>query len=255
MKKCPKCGSPHGDNFQFCENCGSYLGSKSFFSNMTDYLRGLARNTQSYAPNEASSSSVSQQKGSDLHCGNLIDSNETVQATIGVSYLQGLMSGVGFKNGAAVLTDKRLYYFGRSFSNVGKGMNTATEEGIISIGDITFTRFVHGSPLWHLILAIAFTLPGVMLFTRSFGSTDDIVGVFGMVGLLFALLGMPFFVTYFVGRSTVLEISFPGGKYCFDARWHSVSNMREFQRQIHLVKDSLKASRCSENNREGPHDE
>lgn len=186
---------------------------------------------------------------------NFITSDETVQATIGVSYLQGLMSGAGFKNGAAVLTDKRLYYFGRSYSNVGKGMNTATEEGVISVDDITFTRFVHGSPLWYLFLAIVFALPGVMLFTHSFGSTDDFAGVIGMVGLLFALFGISLFVAYFVGRSTVLEISFPGGKYCFDARWHSVSNMREFQRQIHLVKDSLKASRCSESNREGPHDE
>lgn len=222
---------------------------------MTYYLKGLTKNTQSYASNEVSSSNVHQQKGGDLQCENLIDSNETVQATIGVGYLQGLMGGAGFKNGAAVLTDKRLYYFGRSFSNVGKGMNTATEEGVISVGDITFTRFVHGSPLWYLILAIVFILPGVMLFTRSFGSTDDFAGVFGMVGFLLVVFGISFFATYFVGRSTVLEISFPGGKYCFDARWHSVSNMREFQRQIHLVKDGLKASRYSESNREVPHDE
>lgn len=255
MKKCPKCGRQHSDTSEFCESCGSYLGNKSFFSSVTDYLNGLTRNTQSNASNEAPSSSFYQQKGGDLHCGNLIDPNERIQATIGVSYLQGLMSGAGLKNGAAVLTDKRLYYFGRSFSNVGKGMNTATEEGIISVGDITFTRFVHGSPFWYLIMAIVFALPGVMLFTRSLGSTDDLPGIIGMAGLLFVFFGICFFVAYFVGRSTVLEISFPGGKYCFDARWHSASNMREFQRQIHLVKDSLKVSWCSESNREGSHDE
>ena len=209
MKKCSFCGHFNTDNSQFCELCGSQLEK------------------------EVGSAA---QESSD----NLIAPDEKVQATIGVSYMQNLISGAGFKNGAAILTDKRLYYFGRSFSNVGREINTATEESIVSVDDITFTRFVHGSPVSLLITAIASFVLAMLIFVSIYGSTDDSAGMLSFMIIVFLALGVVFLVAYQAGKSTVLEIAFPGGKYCFNAKWHSVSNMREFQRQIHVVKDSLK---------------
>lgn len=218
MKKCSFCGHFNTDNSGFCEFCGNQLEKE---------VGSTAQKTSE----------------------NLIAPNETVQATIGVSYIQNLMSGEGFKYGAAILTDKRLYYFGRSFSNVGRGsINTETEESIVSVEDITGTRFVHGSPVSLLVTAIASFVLAVLLFISTYGSTDDSAGMMGFLILVFLILGAVFLVAYYAGRDTVLEIRFPGGKHRFSMRWHSLSNMREFQRQIHVVKDSLKAGQCNGKN-------
>lgn len=265
MKQCPKCQHKNPDDLEFCESCGQDLknvrsrddlvGTEHdiagmFFSKIEEWIGPYVKKAQDYAYDKkvASSYSVSTPQFTEAGEANsqFVDSGETIQATVGVSYVQSFMSGSGFKNGAAILTDKRLYYFGKSYSNVGRGASTTTEEGIISIDEITFTRFVHGSPIGYLIMAIICILPGVMLFGNSFGSTDSVAGVFGMTGLILALLGSLCLIVYFVGRSTVMEIAFPGGKYCFDSRWHSVSSMREFQRQIHLLKDGLKAGQRNE---------
>lgn len=252
MKKCPKCGLVHVDESQFCESCGSYLGRSSLpvAERIAASFGNLSGRAQAYSPGRSSPSSSPARENNEKHDKIFVTPDETTQATIGVSYVQSFMSGARFKNGAAILTDKRLYYFGRSFSNIGRGVNTETEEGIISVDEITFTRFVHGSPLSYIIWAIACLLPGIMLFSSAFGSTDDFAGIFGMIGAALVVLGIVLFICYFIGRSTVLEISFPGGKYCFDARWHPISNMREFQRQIHLVKDNLKAGQRNEKNEE-----
>lgn len=239
MKQCPICGHPSPDDSEFCGNCGNRIDGQKDIFDVYDSIKGtvgaLFGNRAKSSWNEGTYSVA--QGGSD----NFISPDETVQAVIGVSYIESLMSGAGFKNGAAILTNKRLYYFGRSFSTIGKGINTATEEGVISVDEITSTRFVHGSPLSYLIAAVAFLLPGIMLFGRSFGSAEEFAGIAGTIGLIFVLFGVLSLITYFAGRSTVLEIAFPGRKYWFDSRWHSASSMREFQRQIHLVKDNSKA--------------
>jgi len=252
MKKCPKCGLFHGDESQFCESCGSYLGhaKQRTTEKIAGFLKGSLGRAQEYSPGRSSPSSSPAREKDEKYGKIFITPDETVQAMIGVSSAQSFMSGAGFKNGAAILTDKRLYYFGRSFSNVGGSINTATEEGIISVDEITFTRFVHGSPLSYLIAAIIFFLPGLMLFKNSFGSMDSVAAGFGMIGLILAAFGILLFIAYFIGKSTVLEISFPGGKYCFDARWHSMALMRDFQRQIHMAKDRLKNSGSDESGAE-----
>ena len=217
MKKCSFCGHFNTGNSEFCELCGSQLEKE-----VSSVVKGASDT--------------------------FIAPDETVQATIGVSYIQNFMSGEGFKNGAAILTDRRLYYFGRSFSKVGREINTSTEECIVSVEDISFTRFVHGSPISLLIAAVASFVLAALLFISTWGSTDDSAGMMGFLILIFLILGAVLLVAYFAGRKTVMDIAFPGGIYCFDARWHSLSNMREFQRQIHLVKDRIKAGQSNGKN-------
>lgn len=242
MKKCPNCAQQNSDASQFCENCGAFLGTTSFMEKIFDFLSNSGKLTQEFSPAEVPPSNAHAQKLGEKHSKVFIAQDETIQAAIGVGYVQNYMSGAGFKNGAAILTDKRLYYFGRSFSSVGRGTNTTTEEGIVSVDEITFTRFVHGSPLSYLVTAIIFFLLGLILFGSVVGTSSEFSGVLGAIGLVLAFLGIVFFAAYFAGRCTVLEIAFPGGKYCFNSRWHSAESMREFQRQIHMVKDSLKAN-------------
>lgn len=279
MKQCPKCLERNSDDSKFCGNCGENLESvestsedisamagallkqanglfgesakraKKAVADGVEKAKEAAETGREKFQNMSQSSEARSPKNSGDFSNNFIDPSEAVQATVGVSYVQSVMSGAGFKNGAAILTDKRLYYFGRSFSNVGRGTNTTTEEGVVSVDEITFTRFVHGSPLSYLVAAIISLLMGLILFVSVLGTSNEFSGVLGAIGLVLAFLGIAFFVAYFAGRCTVLEIAFPGGKYCFDSRWHSAESMREFQRQIHMVKDSLKASQNMKSNK------
>lgn len=250
MKQCPVCGCSNNDDAEICKKCGQNISNNrdifDAYDSVKDKVKTLfgSRAKSDWSGNEEVSNTV---KG---NSDNIIAPDETVKATIGVSYIQNFMSGAGFKNGAAILTDKRLYYFGKGFSSIGKGMNTTTEEGIVSVDEITFTRFVHGSPLSLLVSAIVSLMLAMILFVSSFGSTDNSAGFMGFMILVFLVIGAVFLVAYQAGKSTVLEIAFPGGKYAFDARWHSTVNMREFQRQIHVVKDSLKAGHDNGKNEE-----
>lgn len=223
MKECPDCGYRCEDGAKYCPNC-----SRSFIGEV--HHSGYSDKRSAPAPQKATK---------DFHY-DFIDSDETIQATIGVSHIQSFMSGAGFKNGAAILTDKRLYYFGRSFSNVGRGMETATEEGIVSVDEITFTRFVHGAPVGQLVAAVLCFAVAFFSFIGNIGSVSDSAPIIGMMSGVLFLVSVVLFCLFFLGRSTVLEIAFPGGKYCFDAECHSLSSMKAFQKQIHLAKDRLK---------------
>lgn len=163
-----------------------------------------------------------------------ISQDETVQATIGVSYL----SGEGGKRGSAILTDKRLYYFGKMFT--GKGMNTNgfIEEGVVSADEISFTRFIHRNPIGYLFSGIFIIVLG--FFSIITGISGDEPGIL-IAGFATLPISLILFLWYYINRGTILEIAFPGGSFMIDSKWHSAANMREFQRQIHLVKDSLEA--------------
>ncbi len=168
--------------------------------------------------------------------GILIDQSESVVATIGSGYLQNFLSGGSVENGIGVLTQKRFYYKGRNFSGTGKAMKSTTEEGVVSIEDVTFTRFVFTRPTGLLIMAALLALVGLMAPIVMAGDATA-----GGIGLCALWAGSAFFfVRYFVSRHSLFLISFPGGSFGFDIRYYPASDIRDFQRQLHLLKDHRK---------------
>lgn len=146
-----------------------------------------------------------------------VDQSESIVATIGSNYLQNFLSGGAVEQGVGVLTQKRFYFKGQNYSGVGKDIQSATEEGVVSIEDITFTKFTYARPTGLLIAAIILTLLVVTIPVALF-----------------------FYVRYFTNRQTLFLISFPGGGFAFDIRWYPISDIRDFQRQLHLLKDHIK---------------
>ena len=55
-----------------------------------------------------------------------------------------------------------------------------------------------------------------------------------------APVGLVSIIIHFLHRGTTFEISFPGGKYLFPVKYYPIADMRDFQRQLHLMKDHLK---------------
>ncbi len=163
--------------------------------------------------------------------GMLVDQSESIVATIGSNYLQNYLSGGGVGKGIGILTQKRFYYKGRNFSGQGKAVKSTTEEGVVSIEDITFTMFSHTRHIGLLIFAILLTCVGLFLFA------DYWMQSFGVLALVAALA---FYILFFVKRQTLFSVTFPGGSFGFNVRYYPISDIRDFQRQLHLLKDHIK---------------
>jgi len=184
-----------------------------------------AMETQSYTP---TGGAVPQGGGS----GMLVDQSESIVATIGSNYLQNYLSGGGVGKGIGILTQKRFYYKGRNFSGTGKAVKSTTEEGVVSIEDITFTMFSHTRHIGLLAFAVLLTCAAVFFFAMGHGMRP-----FGVIGLVAALA---FYIMFFVKRQTLFLVTFPGGGFGFDIKYYPIADIRDFQRQLHLLKDHRK---------------
>ena len=96
------------------------------------------------------------------------------------------------------MTQKRFYYKGKNFSGAGKDTKSATEEGIVSIEDITFTKFTHFRHTGFLAFAVLLTLVGMVLMMTP------------AAPISFAILiaALPFYILYFVKRESMFLMAF-----------------------------------------------
>lgn len=162
----------------------------------------------------------------------LIDQDESMTAVIGSNYLQSFMTGGPVEKNVGVLTQKRFYYKGENFGGEGKGMKHTTEEGVVSISDISFTMFRHTQDFGALAAGIILALVGLCaMFMGEVGA---------MIGSGALVVSLPFFIKFFLTRQTLFQVSFPGGSFGFDIRYYPIADIRDFQRQLHLMKDHLK---------------
>lgn len=187
--------------------------------------------TQNYTP----SGGAAPQKGASI----LVDQSESIVSTIGSNYLQNFLSGGTVSKGVGILTQKRFYYKGRNFSGSGKDMKVTTEEGVVSIEDITFSHFSHTRNIGALVVGLLLAVIGsfCVLWLAGYGGAGNVAayGGFGMIGVAVFLL-----VKFFVTRKSLFVVSFPGGSFGFDIRYYPIADIRDFQRQLHLLKDRCK---------------
>lgn len=167
-----------------------------------------------------------------------IDSSESVIAAIGSNYLQNYLSGGNVSKGIGILTQKRFYYKGKNFSGNGLKVHSSTDETIVSIDDITVTQFTHINAIGYLIAAILLLPP--LIYCLYWMMSDGVNNRLLISNVLLAALFIFCSISYFVKRKTLFTISFPGGKFGFNCRWYSISEIQNFQRQIHLHKDNAK---------------
>ncbi len=185
--------------------------------------------------NYASSGGAAPQKGASI----LVDQSESIVSTIGSNYLQNFLSGGTVSKGVGILTQKRFYYKGRNFSGAGKDMKVTTEEGVVSIEDITFSNFSYTRNIGALVGGLLLAAIGsfCVLWLAGYGGGGGVAayGGLGMIGVAVFLL-----VKFFVSRKSLFIVSFPGGSFGFDIRYYPISDIRDFQRQLHLLKDHRK---------------
>ena len=118
-------------------------------------------------------------------------------------------------------------------------MKVTTEEGIVSIEDITFSNFSYTRNIGALVGGLLLAVIGsfCVLWLAGYGGGGGVAayGGLGMIGVAVFLL-----VKFFVSRKSLFIVSFPGGSFGFDIRYYPISDIRDFQRQLHLLKDHRK---------------
>lgn len=162
-----------------------------------------------------------------------VDQSETAVATIGNSYLQNFLLNNKVEKGYGILTQKRFYFHGKLF---GKRFSfSETKQGVVSIDDITFTEFIQVRSTGLLILGILLALVGLcVVLSGAEGAAAGLTITAAIVGTAVS------FIKYFLTRQTLFQVSFAGGSFDFNIRYYPIADMRDFQRQLHLMKDHLK---------------
>lgn len=254
MKLCPKCSAKNDNDASFCKNCGESLAevpvtqedisaiAGSFFNKAMETASAGAKKAQQVAADgavkvEEHRQEVAAQKAEATAAKSaeeFIDPSETVKATLKASFVQSMLTGEGVEKSSAVLTEKRLYCKGELFSGSGKSISSVKGEYVIPVEDISMTSFIHGQDIGGRIIGIILLLIGVVL-----------VFSFPPIGIISILAGVIFFFKSILDTSNILEVWFPGGHFRFDVKWYPLADMQEFQRQIHLARDSLKAGQKS----------
>lgn len=281
MKQCPNCSAKNQDNAVICENCGADLKdaaithdersavATNFLKKTGDVFNAGAKKAKNAA--EAGTAKVkAYQAEQEAHQRELlkgsekfVDQSETTVATLGDNYLQNFLLGKRIKRGAAILTQKRLYYYGKQFLGKGKTTTKDTEETVIPLEEISLTRFVHSQPIGLILFGVLLMIGGVVLVYASplrwfmgdlayqkemqaYGFSFSYMSLilrylpyfFGTIALGGA--GIVSIITGFARRTTLFEISYPGGRYFFNVKYYPIADMRDFQRQLHLMRDNLK---------------
>ncbi len=246
MKLCPTCSTKNDNAAGFCKGCGGSLAevpvtqedfsaiAGEIFNKAKEAAGTGAKKAQQAAADSAAKAkehrqAVAAQKAEAKamkQAGEFVDPGETARAMLGTSFAQNLMTGGKIKQGSAILTEKRLYYKGNLFSGSGKNLTSIKGEYIVPVEDIGMTSFVFGEGTGGKLFGLLLLLIGAGLLT-----------VFAPAGVVAVLAGIGFLIKTFLGKSTIFEISFPGGCFRFDVKWYPITEMQNFQRQIHLVKD------------------
>ena len=251
MKLCPICSEKNDNTAGFCKGCGASLAEvpviQEDFSSIAGSFLNKAKDVASSGVKKAQQAAAdSTAKVKEYHqavaaqkeeakamkqAGGFIDSSETAIATLGTNFAQNLLAGGKIKQGSAVLTEKRLYYKGDLFSGTGKNLMSIKGEYIVSVEDISLTSFVYRESTGYKLFGFLLLFIGIVL---SFQVPP--------LGVIIALAGILFLIKTFLGKSTIFEISFPGGRFRFDVKLYPITDMQNFQHQIHLVKDDRKNS-------------
>lgn len=151
-----------------------------------------------------------------------IDSTEKQCAVLGGDYLMNYLSYGVLSKGFCVVSDKRVYFKGKCYYKNQNKYNSATEQRIVDLKDITGTGFFIVNPIWELIAAIVF------LITMFCGFLAGYEG-YGL-GIFSSLMSITLFLIYSFSKQKMFEISFAGGCIAFKASNYSEEKLTNFKR-------------------------
>ena len=207
---CPKCGTNNIDQQKFCASCGVELISN--------------QPAQPTAPLKFDSMFVSPE--------------EHTVAVLGNSMAQTFLATGDLSSGFAVVSNKRVYFYGKAFVRNGKRFSVRKESRIVDVQDISGTGFVYSNPIWMLIVAIICAVALLVLIPIAI--SDWPAESFLILPCIF-LIALGFYIMYSTKKRTLFEISFAGGGIAFNVVWFSAREAQNFQNALKRTSDAAKA--------------
>ena len=184
---------------------------------------------------------------SNTYGGKFCSPDERQITTIGTGYVANFLSSAGesFEQAGATLTNKRIYFSGKTFSVNDKGqISSAKQRKIVNVRDVTGVGYIQFSTIQYLAYSILAFVGGNISFALT-GQSRSYYGGWepssiGNVSLAIGILASIVFIAlYFLQRLTLFSIEYAGGNIAFDARWIQSGEEDTFIRNIHLTKDKL----------------
>lgn len=220
----------------FCKKCG------------TELIDGVCpRCTQ----DESNSEDDYESKISQL----FMSQNERFVAVLGKKHSEKYLEKGKCREGFAIISDKRLYSFGRSY-DIGnnlfgkKRVRENKQSKTIDLKDITGTgEGSYRSMRWfmigilYLILTIASLIAGITVATKQNGLTEEayntiIVIMIGIIPVLFFFMIL-YFIIYLVSKIHVLAVQYNGSEMGFDMAYFTSEEVNDFQRKLRIAKDKV----------------
>lgn len=156
--------------------------------------------------------------------------DERLIMKIGSGYMENFLSGMGLMNNSAAVTNKRVYYKGKSFSSFGMGVKRCKAVQSVDLKDITGIGIYSMFNLALLILGIFITLWGIILpmaDAPAFAWIPELV-----LGLLFIIIAL-------LTTRTILRIDYAGGFIALNMRKFSRGECTNFHKAILAAKDQI----------------
>lgn len=156
--------------------------------------------------------------------------DERLIMSIGSGYMENFLSGMGLMNNSAAVTNKRVYYKGKSFSSFGMGVKRCKAVQSVDLKDITGIGIYSMFNLAMLILGIFFALDGIII---------SIIGAAGYIWLPTFLVGVLLITIALITTRTVLRIDYAGGFIALNMRKFSRGECTNFHKAILAAKDQI----------------
>lgn len=165
--------------------------------------------------------------------------DEKLVATLGNNYIQNYLHNGSVRNGFAVVSDKRAYFYGTSYtiSYNGRGnpnANKMSRSQVVDLKDVTGSGFIRMVNIGYAILAWALVIISIFLIMLLY----DIEEGLAVIGGLAALSAILFLIyKYYDNKLSLISIQYAGGEIAFDIRWFSGQEINNFHQQLRLAKD------------------
>lgn len=177
--------------------------------------------------------------------------NEKTIAVLGKAYSEAYLQKGKCPGGFAVVSDKRLYFFGRSYDICNnlfgqKGPRENKQSKTIDLKDVTGTGDSLYRPSRWLVLSIVHAfLIIICLIVGSVQPETETLAWIWVISHLFAVVFFVFMLIYFIVHKTtkfhMLTFQYNGGEIAFDIADFPAPEIAFFQRQLRLAKDKVAA--------------
>lgn len=175
---------------------------------------------------------------------------EKLVTTLGNTYIQNFLNDGSVRNGFSVVSDKRVYFQGKTYelvtkNNGRKKVIKTKKSRTVDLKDVTGTGYDSYSNVLAKILAFVFFAFGTIFFSLSMNaiadrmnnlSTEDVIGIIFML-IVCLIPGVVFLAVFLQSRVNLIAIQFAGGEIAFDINWFSEMEIEDFQKQLRLAKD------------------